>query len=140
MVALELWRRPALRRRAISAAVRGLAVRHTLFSLNGRLSERDVPRTDAPWLVVAIDITAGLGALFATVSRCSARWRSRFRQKPSELKGGKFCEAVYSVINGAVRKNFPSKATKPSNMLEACRTLEKDPADSALVGDRSCAF
>ena len=59
------------------------------------------------------------------------------RWEPSELNGGKFCEAVYSVIDGAVRKSFPLKATKPINMLDACRALEKVSADPMLIGDRS---
>jgi hypothetical protein len=59
------------------------------------------------------------------------------RWEPAELNGGKFCEAVYSIVNGAVKGNFPTKASKPANMLSACRTLESEPADSNRIGDRS---
>lgn len=59
------------------------------------------------------------------------------RWEPSELNGGKFCEAVHSIINGAVKGIFPTKASKPSNMLTACRALENEPADVNRVGDRS---
>jgi hypothetical protein len=59
------------------------------------------------------------------------------RWEPSELNGGKFCEAVYSIIDGAVKGSFPAKASKPRDMLEACRALEKVPADPNRVGDRS---
>ncbi len=59
------------------------------------------------------------------------------RWEPSELNGGKFCEAVYSIINGAVKGSFPAKASKPNNMLSACRMLESEPADANRVGDRS---
>jgi hypothetical protein len=59
------------------------------------------------------------------------------RWEPAELNGGKFCEAVYSVINGAVSGAFPAKAFKPANMLAACQALEKIPADASRVGDRS---
>jgi hypothetical protein len=59
------------------------------------------------------------------------------RWEPSELNGGKFCEAVYSIINGAVKGSFPAKASKPSNMLVACQALEKEPSDLNRVGDRS---
>jgi hypothetical protein len=59
------------------------------------------------------------------------RWES------SELNGGKFCEAVYSVINGAVTGSFPAKASKPANMVSACRALENAPANPNRVGDRS---
>jgi hypothetical protein len=59
------------------------------------------------------------------------------RWEPSELNGGKFCEAVYSIINGAVTGSFPAKASKPANMVNACRALENAPADVNRVGDRS---
>jgi hypothetical protein len=59
------------------------------------------------------------------------------RWEPSELNGGKFCEVVYSIINGAIKGGFPPKATKPANMLDACRALEKEPADANRIGDRS---
>src|SRR5580698_605737 len=59
------------------------------------------------------------------------------RWEPSELNGGKFCEVVYSIIAGAIKKNFPSSPSKPSNMRDACQALEKMPANSDLVGDRS---
>lgn len=46
------------------------------------------------------------------------------RWEPSELNGGKFCEVVYSIINGAIKGSFPAKASKPSKMLNACQALE----------------
>jgi hypothetical protein len=59
------------------------------------------------------------------------------RWQPSELNGGKFCEVVYSIIDGAIKGSFPAKASKPGNMLTACQALEKEPADPKRVGDRS---
>lgn len=59
------------------------------------------------------------------------------RWEPAELNGGKFSEVVYSIVNGAILGTFPANASKPSNMLDACRVLEGRPADSARVGDRS---
>lgn len=59
------------------------------------------------------------------------------RWEPSELNGGKFCEIVYTIINGALSGTFPHTASKPNNMLTACRNLETIPANSHLVGDRS---
>jgi hypothetical protein len=59
------------------------------------------------------------------------------RWEPSELNGGKFCEAVYSIISGALKGSFPAKASKPTNMVSACRALENEPADATRVGDRS---
>jgi len=62
---------------------------------------------------------------------------SERRWEPSELNGGKFCEVVYSIVNGAISGVFPVNATKPTNMVEACRVIESSPANTAHVGDRS---
>jgi hypothetical protein len=61
------------------------------------------------------------------------------RWEPSELNGGKFCEVVYSIINGALQGIFPPRATKPARMLDACQALEQVAAIPGRVGDRSCA-
>jgi hypothetical protein len=47
------------------------------------------------------------------------------RWEPSELNGGKLCEIVYSILKGHVERSFPNKATKPGNMVDACRALER---------------
>jgi hypothetical protein len=39
------------------------------------------------------------------------------RWEPSELNGGKFCEAVYSIISGAVKGNLPAKASARTTVL-----------------------
>ena len=59
------------------------------------------------------------------------------RWEPAELNGGKFSEAAFSIINGSIKGSFPSKPTKPRDMLKACRDLEQLPADAKRVGDRS---
>lgn len=59
------------------------------------------------------------------------------RWEPSELNGGKFCEIVYTILDGATSGTFHTTAKKPSNMLDACRLLETRPANTARVGDRS---
>ncbi|MGH7686394.1 MAG: hypothetical protein ACREN2_06225 [Candidatus Dormibacteria bacterium] len=46
------------------------------------------------------------------------------RWEPSELNGGKLCEAVYSVVRGIADGALPSEATKPRNMVDACKRLE----------------
>lgn len=56
--------------------------------------------------------------------------------EPSELNGGKFCEVVYSVLDGAINGTFPASPSKPSDMVAACRALEQKPA-SVRPGDRS---
>lgn len=59
------------------------------------------------------------------------------RWEPAELNGGKFCEVVYTILDGAISGAFSAKASKPANMMDACRALESRPADSTRVGDRS---
>jgi hypothetical protein len=59
------------------------------------------------------------------------------RWEPSELNGGKFCEAAVSIVDGAVKGTFPTAPSKPANMLAACQALEKEPANANRVGDRS---
>ena len=50
------------------------------------------------------------------------------RWEPSELNGGKLCEVVYSILKGYIDGNFPDFASKPSNMVDACKCLEQSPA------------
>lgn len=59
------------------------------------------------------------------------------RWEPSELNGGKFAEAVYAVIDGALSGTYPQKATKPPDFSGACRALESRPASPLLPGNRS---
>jgi hypothetical protein len=59
------------------------------------------------------------------------------RWEPSELNGGKLCEIVYTILDGAISGIFSASASKPSKMVDACRSLENRPANPARVGDRS---
>ncbi len=59
------------------------------------------------------------------------RWRA------SELDGGRFCEIVFSIVEGALAGKMPTKAYKPGKMLQACQALESVPSDPKRVGDRS---
>jgi hypothetical protein len=59
------------------------------------------------------------------------------RWEPAELNGGKLCEVTYTIIEGALSARFAAKPSKPANMVEACRALEKRPAEPTRVGDRS---
>jgi len=47
------------------------------------------------------------------------------RWEPSELNGGKLCEIAHTILRGHVDGKYPSKSTKPSNMVDACKDLEK---------------
>lgn len=46
------------------------------------------------------------------------------RWEPAELNGGKLCEVAYSVVKGIADGKFPARASKPRNMVNACRALE----------------
>jgi len=59
------------------------------------------------------------------------------RWEPSELNGGKFCEVVYTVIDGTLKGVYVAKPSKPHNMVKACLALEGTSSDPHRVGDRS---
>jgi hypothetical protein len=46
------------------------------------------------------------------------------RWEPAELSGGKLAEAAYCICEGIATGAFPAAATKPSNMVDACKKLE----------------
>jgi len=46
------------------------------------------------------------------------------RWEPSELNGGKLCEVVYWILRGYVDGTYPISASKPLNMVVACKSLE----------------
>lgn len=66
--------------------------------------------------------------LIASLNEIERNFRER-RWEPSELNGGKLCEVVYSIVRGHVDGKFPAKASKPRNMVDACKALES--ADSS---------
>ncbi len=74
--------------------------------------------------------------LLSTYSLIASNFVER-RWEPSELNGGKFCEVVYCILEGAISGNFATHPTKPTNMRESCLALERLPADSNRAGDRS---
>jgi hypothetical protein len=51
---------------------------------------------------------------------------SEQRWTPSELSGGKFCEIVYTVLDGFAKKSYAAAPAKPKNFVEACRKLESN--------------
>ena len=61
--------------------------------------------------------------LFQAFNEILTNYRER-RWEPSELNGGKLCEVVYTILRGHVDGKFPSRASKPRNMLDACKALE----------------
>ncbi|WP_460487319.1 hypothetical protein [Curvibacter fontanus] len=46
------------------------------------------------------------------------------RWTPAALGGGKFCEVVYTIVDGYGAGNYANAPAKPVNMVNACRALE----------------
>src|SRR5688500_15181015 len=59
------------------------------------------------------------------------------RWEPAELNGGKLCEVVFTIIDGALKGTFAVKPSKPKNMVDSCRAFENVPPSASRVGDRS---
>jgi hypothetical protein len=86
-------------------------------------------------------LLAGLPAglrepLIASFQEIAANY-AEHRWEPAELKDGKLCEVTFTIIVGALSGVFPAKPSKPPNMVDSCRALEKKPATASRVGDRS---
>ena len=48
------------------------------------------------------------------------------RWSPSELGGGRFCEIVYTILEGYAKGTYPNQPAKPRNFVVACRKLESN--------------
>jgi hypothetical protein len=46
------------------------------------------------------------------------------RWAAAELSGGRFCEIVYTILDGHSRGTYAAAPSKPSNLVDACRRLE----------------
>lgn len=55
------------------------------------------------------------------------------RWEPSELNGGKLCEAAYTIIRGMADGALPARSSKPKNMVDGCRDMEKETSQSRSV-------
>ncbi len=81
---------------------------------------------------MVIDPKQAFGALPATLAKdlldayeeivtnfAESRW------EPSELNGGKLCEAVFTIIDGYMCGKYEARASKPRNMPAACLAFEQ---------------
>jgi hypothetical protein len=59
------------------------------------------------------------------------------RWKATELDGGIFCEIVYTILEGILAGTYADRPSKPKNMVDACKALEKHSPDANRVGDKS---
>ena len=48
------------------------------------------------------------------------------RWLPSELRGGRFCEIVFTIIEGYASGTFPDSPKKPRDFVTSCRSLERN--------------
>ncbi|MCF8031793.1 MAG: hypothetical protein K9K66_00620 [Desulfarculaceae bacterium] len=48
------------------------------------------------------------------------------RWAAAELSGGRFCEIVYSILDGHTKGRYPTTPSKPRNFVDACRRLESN--------------
>jgi hypothetical protein len=48
------------------------------------------------------------------------------RWDAAELGGGRFCEVVFSILDGHAKGSYPSQPSKPRDMVSACRALESN--------------
>jgi len=51
---------------------------------------------------------------------------SEHRWSPSELSGGKFCEIVFTILDGRAKGTYATIPSKPSDLVGACRKLEQN--------------
>ena len=71
------------------------------------------------------DLPEGLRSdILTAFSEVVKNYRER-RWEPSELNGGKLCEAVYTAVLGLLDGQFADRASKPRDMVSACRALEQ---------------
>lgn len=85
------------------------------------------------WSLVALDPRLAFAALPATLSKdlldAFEQVVTNFTQhrwEPSELNGGKLCEAAFTIIVGYLEGGvYPARASKPTNMVLSCQGLEQ---------------
>src|SRR5665213_495497 len=51
---------------------------------------------------------------------------SEHRWSPAELSGGKFCEIVFTILDGHAKSAYASAPKKPRAMDQACKLLENN--------------
>lgn len=64
-------------------------------------------------------------ALLGEYAAISQNFAER-RWRPSELSGGRFCEIVFTILDGHASGSYRNTPSKPSNFVDACRRLEQN--------------
>lgn len=63
--------------------------------------------------------------LLTAYNQILKNYRER-RWEPSELNGGKLCEAAYTIVRGRIDGSYPPRANKPRDLPGSCRALEQE--------------
>ena len=63
--------------------------------------------------------------LLAEFSRIVDNFMER-RWTSAELSGGRFCEIVYTILDGHARAAYPAAPSKPGKFVDSCRRLENN--------------
>jgi hypothetical protein len=60
------------------------------------------------------------------LSECKNLWENYYQHKwlPTEIHAGRYCEIVYSIIEGYASNSYPTSPQKPPDFVSACRSLE----------------
>ena len=74
--------------------------------------------------------------LLDSFNNIAKNYRER-RWEPSELNGGKLSEVAYSIIKGHIDGSYPKRATKPRNMVDACKARRLQRLRRARSASRS---
>jgi hypothetical protein len=60
--------------------------------------------------------------LLQEYAKITRNYRER-RWEAAELNGGRFCEIVYTILDGYLNGRYPASASKPKDMKTACDAL-----------------
>lgn len=71
-------------------------------------------------------IPAGLKNPLITEYNSILQYYMERRWTGSELSGGKFCEIVFTILDGHAKGIYATSPTKPSNFVDACKRLENN--------------
>lgn len=86
--------------------------------------------TAAPQLAILGGLPATLREELIDEFNKIERYFREGRWEPAELDGGRLCEIVYSIVRGHIDGSMPARASKPRDMVTACRELEKLPSSA----------
>lgn len=71
-------------------------------------------------------VPAGLRQPLLSEYRSIAQNYTEHRWSPSELSGGKFCEIVFTILDGHAKGSYSTHPSKPADFVSACRKLEQN--------------